>query len=160
MDRRIVLGLLGTAVLALVGLGGPATSAEDKDTAAPHAHGEFDKCARACAECMLQCESCLHHCFHLVLEGKKEHARTAGTCADCGDFCALAVKVVSRRGPTAVTTCEACAKVCDTCGEACEKFPDDEHMKTCARACRDCAKACREMIHHAGHGAASKDAGK
>jgi hypothetical protein len=41
--------------------------------------------------------------------------------------------------------------MCDQCGEQCEKFPTDEHMKACAKSCRDCAKACREMIKHAAH---------
>jgi hypothetical protein len=156
MYRRIALGGLGAAVLALVGLGWTATRGADKEPAPPHAHGEFDKCARACAECMVQCESCFAHCARLVAEGKKEHALTVQTCNDCGDFCALAARVSGRRGPTAVTTCEACAKVCDTCGAACEKFPDDDHMKACAKACRDCAKACREMVEHASHRAPEK----
>ncbi|MGH7137334.1 MAG: four-helix bundle copper-binding protein [Pirellulales bacterium] len=36
-------------------------------------------------------------------------------------------------------------------GEACEKFPDDPHMKKCAEECRECEKACREMVKHVGH---------
>ncbi len=156
MYRRIAPGVMGAAVLALAGLGGTPTRGEDKEPAPPHAHGEFDKCAKACADCMLQCESCLHHCVRLVVEGKKDHAATARTCNDCGDFCALAAKVVGRHGPTAVTTCEGCARVCDTCAAACEKFPDDDHMKACARACRECSKACREMIEHAGHAPPAK----
>jgi hypothetical protein len=48
------------------------------------------------------------------------------------------------------TICESCAKACDICGAACEKFPDDEHMKRCAQECRECAKACREMLKHVG----------
>jgi hypothetical protein len=86
-----------------------------------------------------------------VAEGHKEHARTVQTCNDCGEFCAMAAKIVGRAGPMAVPACEGCAKACDVCGDACEKFPDDEHMKTCAKACRDCARACRDMIKHAGH---------
>jgi hypothetical protein len=156
MDRRIALGVLGSAVLALAGLGRPAMRAADKEAAPPHAHGAFDKCARACAECMLQCDSCFQHCSRLVADGKKDHVPSMQSCNDCGDFCALAAKVVARRGPMAVTTCEGCAKVCDTCGAACEKFPEDAHMKACAKACRDCAKACREMIEHAGHNAPEK----
>jgi hypothetical protein len=156
MYRALMLGVGVVAVLALAGLGGLGAPADDRQPGSPHAHGEFEKCARACADCQLECESCFAHCSHLVAEGRKEHVRTMHTCNDCGDFCALAAKITARHGPMSVTTCEACAKVCDVCLGACEKFPEDEHMKACAKSCRDCAKACREMIEHAGSGAPSK----
>jgi hypothetical protein len=158
MYRRLLLAGVGVAALAWLGLGGSAP-ADDKDKA-HHAHGPYATCARACAECSLQCESCFAHCSHLVAEGKKDHVRSMRTCNDCGDFCALAARITGRHGPTAVTTCEACAKVCDMCGAACEKFPDDEHMKACAKSCRDCAKACREMIKNAGHEDGTEESGK
>jgi hypothetical protein len=148
VTRYLLLGTLLASALVLAAFG-TAGRAEDKE----HKHDEHsDKCAKACATCLLECESCAHHCAHLVAKGEKEHLRTLGTCADCGDVCALAAKVVARKGPTAVTVCEACAKVCDECAKACEEVgPKDEHMKRCAKACKDCAAACREMIKHAGH---------
>jgi hypothetical protein len=110
------------------------------------------KCAKACADCMLECDSCAHHCAKLVLKGEKKHARTMATCVDCGTVCGAAAQIVARHGPLAVTICESCAKSCDTCGKACREVgPDDDHMKRCAKACEDCAKACRDMIRHAGH---------
>jgi hypothetical protein len=152
MNRRVVLGTLFAAVLGLVGWAGLNTRAEDKPAAdKDHAHGHFDQCARACADCMRECESCAHHCAHMVAEGKKAHLVTLGTCTDCGDICGVAAKIASRRGPMAVPMCEGCARACDACGTACEKFPDDDHMKRCAKSCRDCAKACREMVKHTGH---------
>lgn len=150
MERRTVLGLLVAGLLV-----GYAPAAEDNKADTPHA-GHFDQCAKACADCLRECESCAHHCAHMVADGKKEHLHTLGTCADCGDVCGVAAKVVSRHGPLAVTVCESCAKTCDECGAACEKFPDDEHLARCAKACRDCAKACREMIEHAGHDTGNK----
>jgi hypothetical protein len=101
---------------------------------------------------MMECESCAKHCAGLLAKGEKKHLKTLGTCADCGDFCALAARVVSRRGPLVATTCEACAKACDVCGKACEENGgSDEHMKRCAKECRACEKACREMLAHIGH---------
>lgn len=146
MRKRFGLGALLTAALLLASYGQAARAYHEG-----HDHGPADKCARACADCMRECESCAKHCADLLSKGDKKHLKTLGTCADCGDFCALAAKVVSRRGPTAATTCEACAKVCDVCAKACEESPDDKHMASCAKACRDCAKACREMVKHAGH---------
>jgi hypothetical protein len=146
MLSRSVAGLLGLLAVGLLSLGGLDVRAEE------HKHSEVvDNCAKACADCLRACESCARHCADLVADGKKDHLATLGTCADCGDVCGTAAKVVSRRGPLMVTVCESCAKVCDQCGERCEKFPDDKHMAACAKSCRDCAKACREMIKHAEH---------
>ena len=151
MNGRIKATVLGGALLALLA-GWPVlpTRAGEKDHHAEH----FDKCAKACADCMRECESCAHHCAHLMAAGKKEHLKTLGTCADCAEFCASAAKIVSRHGPMAVPACEACAKACDDCAaeckRCCEKTPD-EHMSRCAKACNDCAKACRDMAKHAGH---------
>jgi hypothetical protein len=148
MKRFHSLAALGalTAVLALGGL-------RAQDQKSPHeGHGAYEACARACADCTLQCESCFHHCAHLVAGGSKEHGRSAMLCNDCGDVCALAAKLTARQGPLAVTVCDACAKSCDTCAEACEKMPSDKHMAACAKSCRDCAKACREMVKHVGQG--------
>jgi hypothetical protein len=151
MHRWVVPGLLLAAALGLPASSGLPARAQDKAEPKGHLHGA-DKCAKECARCMLECESCARHCAELLAKGEKKHLRTLATCADCGDFCGLAAKVVARNGPAAVPTCEACAKVCDLCAKACEEVdPKDEHMKRCAKACRDCAKACRDMIKHAGN---------
>src|SRR5262245_30733220 len=138
MIRRVVSLV---AVFSLVVLG-PAMAADE------HKHSEMEKCAKACADCMRECESCFAHCTHMISKGEKKHLMTLRTCRDCADFCSLAAKVVGRYGPTAVTTCEACVKVCEVCAKACEEFPDDAHMKRCAKECRACMKACKDMIEH------------
>jgi hypothetical protein len=128
----------------------PDSKRAEKREAKHEAHG-IHHCAHECARCMLECESCARHCADMVRRGEVKHEKTLGTCADCGDVCAVAAKVVARQGPMATTICEACATACETCAKACEEFPADEHMKRCAKACRDCGKACREMIKHAHH---------
>jgi hypothetical protein len=149
MNRLRLLGTLAVVLAGCLALGGRAAGGEKER---PHKHdGHFDKCAKACAECMRECESCATHCAHMVAQGKKDHMRTLQTCKDCAEFCAAAGRIVARRGPMAVLICEPCAKACDVCGKACERFPDDKHMERCARECRDCARACREMISHAKH---------
>jgi hypothetical protein len=135
--------LTGIAMLASARFVSAAEKLADDKHAA-----HFEQCAKACADCMRACESCAHHCVHLAVDGKKEHLKTAGSCVDCAEFCAAAAKIVSRQGPLATTICESCAKACDICAAECEKFPNDAHMKDCAKSCRDCAKACREMITH------------
>ena len=151
MYRRVALAALGVAIVILAGFGRSPTRGQDRPPGKGHEHGPNVECARACAVCAFQCESCFDHCVRLVAEGKKEHTRTLRLCNDCGEICAVAGKVVSRQGPLQVTICESCARACDVCGAECEKFESDEHMRACAKACRECAKACRDMIKHAGH---------
>src|SRR5438067_13800452 len=119
MYRRTRLGVLA-ALLAVAVLAWPQVRADDKDADKGHHQHAFDACAKACNECQRQCDSCFKHCLALIAEGKKEHARTAQTCNDCGEVCAVAARVVSRQGPLSVSVCEGCAKACDVCGDACE----------------------------------------
>lgn len=154
MIRRRKFGIAGLSALALATTNG-FTLAQDgtsmKPTSAPHAkHDEMRPCAEACAACSRECESCATHCVHLLYEGKEEHLKTFETCRDCATVCAAAAQIVARGGPFAGEICQACAKVCAGCAEACEQFPDDEHMKKCAQECRKCEKECREMVSHAG----------
>jgi len=114
----------------------------------PH-HEHFMKCAKACADCQMQCDMCFQHCAALLSQGEKAHALTMRSCVDCAEVCKLAATLNARGSPFAGGVCEVCAKVCDQCATACEKFPDDKHMAGCAKSCRDCAKECREMMKHA-----------
>jgi hypothetical protein len=136
-------------IAALVAILAFCASARTDVTEHKHA-GPMDECAKACADCMRECESCSDHCAHLLALGKKEHLTTLQTCTDCGEICGAAAKITSRHGPMAVPICEACVKSCDICAAACEKTGDDKHMQECAKACRACAKACRDMIKHVG----------
>ncbi len=138
MVKYLLSGLLVVAVAA-PGLG--------EEQGHEH-HAVFQKCARACADCQLQCDSCFTHCRTLLTEGKKDHAKTVQTCADCAECCKLAATLTARSSPFSVPACECCAKCCDECAAACGKFKEDKHMAECAKSCRDCAKACREMLEH------------
>src|SRR5262249_16426057 len=109
MYRRIARAALGAAIILLAGFGGSLTRGQERTRDEGHHHGPYADCARACASCAFQCETCFTHCAKLVAEGKKEHLRTLRLCNDCGDICALAGKVVSRQGPLQVTICESCA---------------------------------------------------
>lgn len=151
MNRRNALGALGAAVAVLgtqVAANAQGAKVSGKSADAHDTH--FDSCAKACADCQLECHACHHHCGELVAGGKKEHVKTMKLCSDCGDICAVAANIVARHGLLSATICEACAKACDDCGKQYAQFPDDKHMKMCADECKKCAAACREMIKHAG----------
>jgi hypothetical protein len=145
MKMHSFLGLAAVAMSGLIlSLSVPAFGADEGGS---H-HGQMMQCAKACADCQLQCDSCFDHCRKFLAEGKKEHAKTAQTCADCGECCKLAATLTARSSPFSAPACECCAKCCDECAAACEVFKDDKHMAECAKSCRDCAKACREMLEH------------
>lgn len=140
--RALVASVMTLAAFAAVVVAG-TNAARDHDSE----HGaHFLKCARVCAECQLQCDSCFTHCRIMLENGNKEHAKTAQTCADCAECCKLAATLTARFSPFSVAACECCAKCCDECAAACEKMPNDKHMAECAKSCRDCAKSCRDMV--------------
>ena len=159
MRKTQLFGLAAlVAALAVLTAGMNRVAADDKEKDHEHHAGKHDKCAKACSACQQGCASCFDHCVKLVAKGNKDHAVTVRTCADCGQVCALAATLTAGNSPMAVPVCEACAKCCDNCAAACEKFKDDKHMAMCAKMCRDCAKECREMVKHAGHDHKDKEA--
>ncbi len=153
MNRREILGVLGATA---IGLGAVSTAdAQEKSAHGEHEHAEhFMKCAKVCADCQLQCDSCFKHCLTLTADGKKEHAKAAQLCIDCAECCKTCATLCGRQslltGPMLECCAKCCAKCCDECAAACEKTPDDKHMAACAKSCRDCAKQCREMLKHLG----------
>ena len=153
MNTRKFAGI-GVAALALA-IGGVVAFAQtgqtqEKKVAHTEHDGMMQACAKACSDCQRACDSCATHCTHSLHEGKKEHLTTVMSCQDCATVCVAAAQIVSRGGPHSVLICECCEKACDQCGTACEKFPDDKHMKSCAEECRRCEKACLAMIKHMG----------
>jgi hypothetical protein len=137
--------LIAAAIAVVVG------ASVGQSAHAQHEHAEhFMKCAKACADCQLHCDSCFKHCLTLLTDGKKEHAKTAQICADCADCCKACSTLCARQSPLACSMLQCTAKCCDERAAACEQLSDDKHMAACARSCRDCAKECRERLKHLG----------
>lgn len=136
--------LTSALTLALVVLTAQTSTAAQAE--GNHQATHLTKCAKVCADCQLECDSCFAHCLKLLSEGKKEHATTAQLCADCAECCKACATLCARQSPLAGPMLDCCAKCCDQCAAACEKFPDDEHMAKCAKACKECAKHCRETL--------------
>jgi hypothetical protein len=72
-------------------------------------------------------------------------------CQHCEDICAAIAGVLSRPatwdGRVIRPLVEACAAICRSCGEECEKHaPRHEHCRVCAEACRRCEQACGELL--------------
>src|SRR5260370_17078354 len=99
MSRTFYLmaATLAVAVVAPVG----------QSARAQHEHAEhFLKCAKVCADCQLQCDSCFKHCLTLLADGKKEHLKTAQLCADCPECCKTCSTLCARPSPLPRPTLE------------------------------------------------------
>ena len=137
----------GFSMLAVAAMPKAASAQLPKIDLKSLAHNpKMDECAKACADCQLECDSCSHYCGKQLVMGSTDHATTLATCSDCADVCSVAAQIVSRSGPFSEVICVACADACQKCAEACESFKEDEKMKKCAAACRKCEKACRGMV--------------
>jgi hypothetical protein len=71
-------------------------------------------------------------------------------CLDCTDICTATAGVISRLAeydPGATRPLlEACAAICNSCGDECERHAHMPHCRVCAEACRRCERACRELL--------------
>jgi hypothetical protein len=52
-------------------------------------------------------------------------------------------QLASRTGVRAVG---ACAAICQSCGDECERHANMPHCRVCAEACRRCDRACRDLL--------------
>ena len=71
-------------------------------------------------------------------------------CLDCADICTATAGVISRLAEydpgTTRPLLQACAAICNSCGEECERHAHMPHCRICAEACRRCERACRELL--------------
>jgi hypothetical protein len=71
-------------------------------------------------------------------------------CLHCTGVCTAAAGVISRPAEydAAVTRplLEACAAICHSCGDECERHAHMPHCRVCTEACRRCERACRELL--------------
>jgi len=71
-------------------------------------------------------------------------------CLDCTDICTATIGVISRLAKYDASATrpllEACAAICNSCGDECERHAHMPHCRVCAEACRRCPTACRELL--------------
>lgn len=147
MDRRELLGVLGTAA-GLVAVTGSMAYAQHEG----HVHRDkvYEDCLKACEACERSCNETFHYSYTQVAEGKKEYAKALHLVADCAKFCDLSADLIASQSPLMVHACLACAEACKACATECGKF-DSVEMKSCVKACRECETTCRAMVKAMGH---------
>jgi hypothetical protein len=79
-----------------------------------------------------------------------EMVRCIRLCLDCADICTASAGILSRLAEydASATTplLQACAAICASCGDECERHAHMPHCRVCAEACRRCERACRELL--------------
>jgi hypothetical protein len=79
-----------------------------------------------------------------------EMVRCIRLCQDCTDVCTATAAVISRPADydadVARPLLQACAAICKSCGDECERHAHMQHCRICAEACRRCERACRELL--------------
>jgi len=71
-------------------------------------------------------------------------------CLDCTDICTATAAVLSRPAEHDLNATRllvgACAAICQSCGDECERHAHMPHCRVCAEACRRCDRACRDLL--------------
>ena len=79
-----------------------------------------------------------------------EMVRCIRLCQDCTDVCTATAAVISRPADydadVARPLLQACAAICKSCGDECERHAHMQHCRICAEACQRCERACRELL--------------
>ena len=148
MNRREILGSLGTAAAGLAALSATSALADEKSDAKAHDHHKMmhEDCMKACAEGAKACDMAFHHCVMEVGKGNKEHAKSVQLLADCAGFCGLSACMMARHSPLMAYSCEACADACKaTVAEVSKVDASGEAMMTAVRALKTCEESCRAM---------------
>jgi hypothetical protein len=113
---------------------------------------DLSDCRDACTKTHL---ICAQTAVHVLVKGEEHPRDLVRALWDCSDICITAANLLTRGSPLHMTTCRACAEICEACVEACSGR-DDPILRACVDACRDCARRCQQMAaahpgqrHHA-----------
>lgn len=97
-------------------------------------------------ETVQECEVTCEHMTTMIIDKHNVHMRKKQLklLRDCADVCTLMAKFLARYSVFSKSLAKFCAIVCETCGNECKKFPDEESQR-CAQICFNCAKECKEF---------------
>ena len=146
MDRRELLGVLGTTGAGLVAMSGRAVAPSQQATITATRTTTVSRPAR---NVRASCNETFRHCYDQVAQGKKEHAKALRLVVDCAQFCNLSSDMVASDSPLMVYSCAASRGVQVVRVTECDKHEASE-MKNCAKACYACEKTCRAMVSAVG----------
>lgn len=98
------------------------------------------------SQTLRECVEACNHCYNACLE--EEDIKMMVECIrldrECADICAFLDREVTIASSFVPELAEVCSKICEACGNECQKHEHD-HCQKCAEACFKCAKACRDI---------------
>jgi len=100
-------------------------------------------CIDTCFECSRVCDEMISHC--LSKGGEHVERNHLQHMLACAELCHTTPKFMMWNSNFHMDLCHLCSEVCRVCAEDCERWPDDESMRSCADVCRRCAKSCHDM---------------
>ena len=108
-------------------------------------HEQFENVIDSLNQCSLDCVHCANAC--LDEQNAKDLARCIRLDLECADTCTFNAKMLAANSEFSSDFLNICAKVCDACGDECEKHASHmEHCSICAESCRKCAEECRSIV--------------
>ncbi len=106
---------------------------------------DLKPCIELCWECRTTCLQTLYqHC--LPMGGAHAAPDHVKAMIDCIEMCQTCADFMTRQSALHMSTCLACADICDACAISCERVGGDV-MLACADICQRCGHACRDMSH-------------
>jgi len=114
------------------------------DTRVRSGNIDMQTCIANCMRCHGFCLKSASHC--LKIERDLEPVATLLVCAD---VCRVCADTMIRGSALHAVLCDACAKICSKCADACESADNDPLLKECAAACLVCADCCAVMASQA-----------
>jgi hypothetical protein len=107
-------------------------------------------CIDACFDCAQACTACADACLSESPERLVELGKCIRSDLDCAAICDATGQILSRHtGYDANITravLDACALVCRSCAEECERHSTMSHCQACALECRRCENACQTLL--------------
>lgn len=101
-----------------------------------------DAVLRTIEECIAACNACFAACL------EEEDISMMRGCIrldrECAELCGLLAAAVARNSENVSVYAEAAAKLCEACGNECDRH-DHDHCKRCAKACFACLEICKTL---------------
>jgi hypothetical protein len=102
-------------------------------------HEQYQSSFDIAMACAVECEHCAEACM-----GQPEMMKCSRMCLDTSESCRMLATFMVRGSYFIAPLASACAEICETCAQECEKH-DMDHCKKCARSCREAAEVYRKI---------------
>lgn len=145
MQRRTIVGILGTAGVAL---GSDVALADHTDEHhEQHAHRAAGSALAAAArDCVATADACLAHCVERLGAGDRDLEGCARTVIDVRAVCEALATLAAQNSPLLPKYAAVAHEACKACETECRRHDKHQPCKECAEACARCATECARFV--------------